>query len=370
MNPRERLLAALRGQPVDRVPLVLEGFHFAFRRQIEQHPDPGRREIARRAHDALVYYVDFPSHVNRYLVTPTQCIRTVRQEQGSGIVRTTSQLSTPLGPLTAIVEENAYSDTTWTVRYPVETRRDIEAIRSVAWELPKDLAAPDLTALPLDWQERAILQTKVSSPFVCVAGMMPYQMFLQLCATDLPLIEELTAQCTDRILDVLDHLFAAPGIEYLWMGGCEWLTPPMASPRLYETLVQPYEERIIAKAHQHGAICHIHCHGRVRSTIGLVLARGGDFFEPMEPPPDGDLTMAEGKSLAKGEVTLGGNVEARILVRADADAVEAATRLAFEGGKERMVLQTTAGPLQAMTPRMIQNYHRMLDVWEELSPVA
>jgi hypothetical protein len=46
--------------------------------------------------------------------------------------------------------------------------------------------------------------------------------------------------------------------------------------------------------------------------------------------------------------------------------VEAATRAAFEGGKERMVLQPTAHPICLLTPRMVENYHRMVDVWEQM----
>ena len=205
----------MRGEPVDRVPLVLEGFHFASKADLEAHPDPGRREIARRAYPDLVAYVDTPSLVNRYLVTPPQCIRTVAEEEGNGVVRTTSALSTPLGALTAIVEQNVRTDTTWTINYPVETRADIEAIRSVDWEIPQGLGPPDAAALPVGWPERTILLTRISSPFVCVAGMMPYEMFLEMCATHLPLITELTEQCTERILQVLDVLFSGPGIEYV-----------------------------------------------------------------------------------------------------------------------------------------------------------
>ena len=42
---------------------------------------------------------------------------------------------------------------------------------------------------------------------------------------------------------------------------------------------------------------------------------------------------------------------------------------AFEGGSGRMILKATAGPICALTPRMIENYSRMIDVWEELSPI-
>jgi len=35
-----------------------------------------------------------------------------------------------------------------------------------------------------------------------------------------------------------------------------------------------------------------------------------------------------------------------------------------------MVFQTTAGPYCAMTPQVVANYHRLIDVWEELSPIS
>ncbi len=35
MNPRNRLLAAIRGHPIDRVPLILEGFHYAPAERVE-----------------------------------------------------------------------------------------------------------------------------------------------------------------------------------------------------------------------------------------------------------------------------------------------------------------------------------------------
>ena len=180
-------------------------------------------------------------------------------------------------------------------------------------------------------------------------------------------IEGLTAICRDRILAILDVVLAGGSVEYVWMGGCEWLTPPMASPAIYEALVQRFEAPLIDRIHAAGALCHVHCHGNVRSTLERIIQRGADFTEPVEPPPDGDITFAEAKRLADGRITLGGNIEARILETAGIGAVEAAIRAAFEGTKERMVLQTTAGPIGPFTGRMLANYHRMIDLWEELS---
>jgi hypothetical protein len=370
VNPRDRLLATLRGEKADRVPLVLEGCQCASHAEIDALPDRGLAEIARRVFEHTAYHVVCPSHVNRYLVTPPQRITDVAREEPSGQVRIVSEIDTPKGTLTAITGRTGVTHTTWTIKYPVESLADIEKIRSVPWELPSGLAAPDVSQLLTSFAERGVLRTGVSSPFVCVAGMMPYQYFLELCATELGLIRELTAICHGRIMSVLDVLLAEKTIEYVWMGGCEWLTPPMGSPRLYEELVQPFETDLISRMHEAGALCHIHCHGNVRSTLEMVIERGADFFEPVEPPPDGDITFAEAKAIAAGRMTLGGNVEARVLENESVQAAEAAARSAFEGGKEHMVLQTTAGPIGTVTPRMLANYHRMIDVWEECSALS
>ena len=367
MSPRDRLLRTLRGEKADRVPLVLEGFTCADREQVEAIADPARREIAERIFGRTAAAIACDSYVNRHLVTPPQFMKEVSREEIGGNVRVTTEITTPGGKLTAVTERNPISNTVWTVKYPVESLEDIEKIRSVPWRLPEGLAPPDVSNAPADFDKRFIVRTGVSSPFVCAAGMMPYDCFLELCATELELIRELTAQCCERILSVLEVLLAPKTVEYVWMGGCEWLTPPMGSPKLYEQLVQVFEERVISRVHQAGAIAHVHCHGNVRSTLELVVRRGGDYFEPVEPPPDGDIGFAEAKALAAGRMTLGGNVEARILENEDAGVVERAARQAFEGGKFRMVLSNSAGPISAVTPRMRANYHRMIDVWEELS---
>jgi len=370
VTPRERLLRTLRGKPADRAPLLLEGLIYPSRAELDGEPDPLRREIAERIHNETAATINWPSHTNRYLVTPPQRMReTDRRPDGDGNVRVTTEIDTPAGPLTAVTGVNEQSRTTWTLKYPVEDFDDVEKIRSIPWELPHELRPPTDPDLPDDAGIRGVFRTGVSSPFVCVAGMMPREWFLELCLTDPELIDELTAEAHRRILAVLDVLLQPHAIEYVWIGGCEWVTPPMASPATYERLVQRYEAEIIQRAHAAGAVAHVHCHGNVRETLELVIAREADYFEPVEPPPDGDITFAEAKAVAAGRITLGGNVEARVLEHGSVAEAEAAARAAFEGGKHRFVLANSAGPISEVTPKMSANYHRLIDVWEELSAV-
>jgi hypothetical protein len=391
VTTRARFLDVMNGRPVDRVPLLLDGFlynevgylldrsrgydwhqqphwesapGFIFNNhgEIEQEPDPLKREISHRAVEICPIVLSWPSYENRYFMTPPSYFEESERAVEPGLVQSTVRINTPEGALTAVTARNAY--TVWTERYPVQSLEDVDRIRSIPWERPAALEAPRPEVLPPDFDRRYLLTTRVSSPFVCVAGMMPYQMFLELCATHMELLVELSRECHRRILDTLEVLLSTGRIDVLWMGGCEWITPPMASPDQYRTLVQEFEGDIIERAHESGALCHIHCHGNVRDTLELIVERGGDFTEPVEPPPDGDITFAEAKNLAGGRITLGGNIEAGLLKNGTAGEVELAVRNAFEGGTERMVLMPTAYPIDRFTRQMAENYHRLIDVWE------
>jgi len=368
MNPRNRLIQSLKGAWVDCVPLILDGCSFATRAEIAKLGDPRRREIAERAFELTAADVSVPSNINRYLVTPEDSIRLTDRRQQNGTTEWTHEIATPKGPLTAVTASAADTNTTWTIKYPVESLDDIDKIASVPWDLPTDLKGVDESDLPDGFETKCLLGTGVSSPFVCVAGMMPFQYFLELCATDLDLIKELTQTCLDRIMAILDLLLVGSKLDFVWMGGCEWLTPPMGSPQLYDELVQKFEAPLIDRMHDSGALNHLHCHGNVRSTLELAIERDADYFEPVEPPPDGDVTFAEAKKIAAGRITLGGNIEGRIVENESVEAVEAAARAAFEGGKDRMVLKLSAEVIQRkMSEQALKNLHKVIDVWEELS---
>ena len=181
MSLRERLLKTIRGEKADRVPLMLDGFLYNSREEIDKETDPGRREIGLRVFDHCAGFVNHPAPINRYLVTSGSHIKRLNTREEGGNVTTTSEIDTPKGKLTAVTTRNPVSNTTWTVKYPVESLDDIDKIRSVPWEVPPNLAPPDTSDLSPNFHERSVLKTSVSSPFVCVAGMMPYQYFLQLC---------------------------------------------------------------------------------------------------------------------------------------------------------------------------------------------
>lgn len=369
MSPRERFLGAIRGQTIDRVPLILHGFSCQSHDDVSKIDNPFRRQITERIIDETHFTVQVPSYINRMLVTPPQRIRSENKALPDGKIQTLGIIDTPKGELTFETRWDPISQTSWMTKYPVENIDDIKKIVSVIWELPANLNPPNLDNLPSEFAERGILATQVSSPFVCVSAMMEYEMFLEYCFIEFELIKELTEICKDRIMDCVKVLMSKSGIEYVWIGGSEWVTPPMAPHEIYDELVQEQEREIISYIHKSNAVTHIHCHGRIRDALPKTIERGGDYTEPVEPPPDGDITMAEAKKISAGRITLGGNVECRILCNETENVVEKAVCDAFDGGKFRFILSQTEGPSPVIHEHEYKNYMRMIDLWEKMSPI-
>jgi len=367
MTPRERFLATLRGEKADRVPMDLAGFTFESREAIDAHPDPYCREVAHRVYDETCFFRDLRAPINRYLVTPPQAIRSRSEVLADGTRLTRSVIETPKGTLAATTQYEPGPQTTWTTEYPVKSPEDIDRIASVVWELPHGLSTCEEDEPPEDFGRRGIRTVRVSSPFVCVAGMMTYELFLELTLTEPGLMARLTETCRQRVMAVLEVLLRRPDVDLVWIGGSEWVTPPVTSTRTYDALVQEPERCIIDYVHENSdAMVHVHCHGHVRHALVRTIERGGDYTEPVEPPPDGDITMAEAKELADGRITLGGNLECRVLCNEDEAAAEAAVRAAFEGGRERFVLRPTERQSPRMSEQELRNYQRVVEIWEEL----
>ena len=367
MTTKERFVGACRGAPVDRVPIFLKGFQlFTSRDQIAAIDDPLRRDLAERIYPLQNAFHIHGTGINRYFVTPPQLIH----EHASTIDAAGNQTSeyhikVEGGELTYEIGRNDRTETSWHVSYPVKTLRDLEAIRSVPWELPEN--SSPLMSRPQDPDDRLLTMIRISSPIVCVADTMSFEMFLELCATDLELISDLTRECHERISELLRYHLSGNAIDIVWIGGSEYVTPPMAAPEVYRSLVGPYEKELVETAHEAGALVWTHCHGSVYNALEIVAAGGTDLFEPVEPPPDGDVEFAKAKYLVRDRLTLGGNIESRILEAGESDEVVKAVNCAFEGRNDRMILIDSAGSVRKYTDRMAHNYHALIDTWESIS---
>ena len=106
----------------------------------------------------------------------------------------------------------------------------------------------------------------------------------------------------------------------------------MMGPRQWEEWVVPYDGELMRRIHARDpeARIHVHCHGRVGALLDSFLAMGVDSIDPVEPPPQGDITFAEARRRVGDEMTLYGNIEFVDMETETPDEIELLVRQALE----------------------------------------
>ena len=364
LSSRERILRTLRGEPTDRVPIAppipwniwddIEGR----KAQGWQAEDNFQQvmELVRKHCDETIRSRALGTVGDRsQLHCPGKHSEIVSTERSDGRTTITRVLHTPKGDLRTVIAMDAGVSTAWVVEPLVKDLDDVERILSV----PFDWVKPDMVAFRREVAqigERAVMEIGISTPMVCVSHVMHFDTFLAWTVAERPTIERLIDTVFERIHDKLEYVLERGAGALFWIGGSEQATPPMMSPRLYDDLVVKYDGRLIELIHKHGQYAHVHCHGKVATILDRLLAMGVDALDPVEPPPDGDIDLAEAKRRAAGRITLMGNIEFRHLEFATPHEIDVMVRRAIcEGPKDHMILYPSATAISRLSDRYRDN---------------
>jgi len=164
-----------------------------------------------------------------------------------------------------------------------------------------------------------------------------------------------------RRYDMTDVLFRICGPEYV--------TPPYLSPAYFETYSACYLRTICREIRDAGGIARIHCHGKAARVLDGFLTTDAEALDPLEPPPDGDLTLPDAFERAGGRFCLFGNIELRELEFAPPERIDALVKEAAEAARRYaekhacgFVLMPTTSPINVpLSPVAERNYLQMFD---------
>ena len=375
MTGKKRMLAALRGEPVDWAPIWLrEGFEID-----EETPDPNDFLNGWRAdpvYQSLKSYVEphiemttkwSAGHMNRFLMIPPHAVYAgERETRGEDMIRR-GFIRTPSGDLPFAHQWKWHNNNSWLTEHPVSSVDELRAVASIPWKLDRDLirrtAAQSYPKAQAAVGNRGVLRFSVSSPIVVISGLMSLQLFLELSYTHRSYMHELLQEITRRTMDVLRVVFEDDA--YLDttanFGGSEQVTPPMMAPELFDEFVVPYDGPLVSYLRSRGILVNVHCHGKVRHALRCMREMGVDSTDPVEPPPAGDVTFAQAQEIVDGRVTLIGNLEFDELTHLDPPAIRARVKEIFQNGNRRIILGTSAGPNTAVSQHVADNYRALVD---------
>ncbi|MCX7016101.1 MAG: hypothetical protein NTW86_26675 [Candidatus Sumerlaeota bacterium] len=370
MTGKQRMRAAILGEPIDRVPIWLrEGFDFCtppagkdnFAHGWQAEPDYRELWEFAREHCDMRLGWSPGGHFNRMLNIPPRFMKTETETVDRDTRRTRVTIETPKGNLISVSEQRRGVVTGWHIRRPVETMEDWEKLRSVPFEVaPVSYDGFDRARERLG--ERGVICLGLSSPWVVFAAPMPFETALLWSLTERALVHELLEEITQRILACLRAVFARPLDTTTNIGGSEQCTPPMMSPDAFAEFVTPYESRLVAFLHERGVPVNCHCHGRVSRALAEMVRCGYDSTDPVEPPfGGGDATIGRAREIVGDRLTLCGNLQFGELERSTPAEIRARVREILATGRRRLVLASAAGPISRMSPRLIANYRAWIE---------
>lgn len=177
----------------------------------------------------------------------------------------------------------------------------------------------------------------------------------------------------DVVLDILDRLHRQLRIVYDYclrhdladvyvLAGSDLAAPPLVSRQTFQRWIVPYATESIARIHEAGKKAIQHHRGHIREVLPDFLTMAPDALHTIEAPPVGDCTLEEAFAVVRDRLTLIGNIRYDDLRSMKEPELRAAvTDLLDRCRGKRFILAPTTGPYETdVSPRVIGNYLALL----------
>jgi hypothetical protein len=231
------------------------------------------------------------------------------------------------GPCPLSMEEiQSRGEMSWkTGKRWIETEEDFAAFLSLESLVP---AVPDILSVRTKEEQigdHGLPYAEVTDPFGMVSEMFPTEVFYVKTITDRPRIEALLSLTSRRILRSIEQLCRDTRRPFvLRLIGAEQAVPPFMSREDFLHFEGPFYRQVAETASKYEVPAAFHCHGPVREILDDVWRMGYSFVEPFEPPPRGNLSIAEALEMTAGRGVVFGGVDDVLLSTGSVDEVRRA----------------------------------------------
>ena len=371
MTSRERLMATLRGEPVDRPGVnfyEIGGFDVdpGDEDEFNVYNDPSWRpllELAEEQTDLI--------RMRSPRMTPTgencreEFFRSEHYTEGrSRFTRTVLRVAGRT--MTSLARRDPEMHTTWRLEHLLKDPDDLRAYLELPDEIfPAEPDVSNLVAAEAEVGDRGIVMVDTPDPICIAADLFSMADYTVVALTEEALFHRVLAKLARPLYERTETVARAfPG--RLWrICGPEYATEPYLPPRLFREYVVRYTTPIVRAIQAHGGFARVHCHGRIRSALPAIMEMQPAAIDPIEPPPLGDVLLADVRREYGRDLALFGNIEIRDIETAPAAQFERIVAAALRGGTagegRGFVLMPTACPCgRTITPRTSANYRTMV----------
>ncbi len=367
MTRRERLMATLHGRPVDR-PAV--SFY-----------EVGGFEIDPRDPDPFNIYND-PSWQPLLTLTEEQTdlirmrpplLRTpanpyftteISDDGASRLTRTTVRVSSRT--LTSLTRRDREVNTIWVLEHLLKDLDDLKAYLEIPDEVfTEEVDVSNLVATDQQLGDRGIVMVDTPDPICLAAALFSMEDYLVVAFSE-PVWFHRLLEKTARVLHRRTEIVAREFPGHLWrIYGPEYASEPFMPARLFEEFVSRYTGPMVEVIQRHGGFVRLHCHGRIRNLLPHFVRMGVTATDPIEPPPHGNIPLAEVRRDYGRDLVLFGNLEITDIENLPPAQFERVVAQSLHDGTagagRGFVLLPSAAPYgRTITPTTLANYETMV----------
>ena len=371
MTRKERLLATLRGLPVDRPPVCfyeINGY--------DEHPDdqdpfnifshPSWQpliDLAREKTDRIVMrgvaFKEIAPDPIGHIATDQTTIK-----NGSRCIRRTVHAGRRI--LTMETRQDPDINTIWTTEPLLKDLDDLDAFL----ELPvfgagETVNATEFLKVETDIGDTGLVMIDTPDPLCLAALLFDMSNYTMVALTEQERFHRLLERFSEVLLAKTEEVAKLlPG--RLWrIYGPEFASPPYLPPYLFREYVSRYVGPMIDLIHQSGGFARVHCHGNIRDILDDIVVMGADAIDPIEPPPQGDVTLKFVRERYGDRLVLFGNLECADIENLPTSEFEKKVRQALDegtaGSGRGFVLMPSASPYgRVLGERAMRNYEAMV----------
>jgi hypothetical protein len=257
--------------------------------------------------------------------------------------------------------------TSWQHEHLLKDAADLEAWLSVPETDPSGTVdVSGFLAIEESMGESGIAMLDTADPLCIAADLFDMATFTVVAFTEPRLFRRALDRVAARLYPMVEAVARAlPG--RLWrVVGPEYACPPYLPPELFEEYVVGYDTPIVEAIQRYGGFARMHCHGRIDAVLERIAATGCLAIDPIEPPPQGDVQLADVRRRVGEQMVLFGNLEASDLENLPEDQfarkVDRALEEGTDGPGRGFVLMPSSCPYgRRVGDRARRNYEVMLE---------
>lgn len=363
MTSRERLLGVLDRNPVDRVPIStyeLSGYNTrAFENNEPSYAH--LMDVIRERTDCVCMW---NPESNATILQSAAAVEIEAEDTREGHATITRRkLETPRGPLTNLTKVLDGIHTVWSVEHWCKSPGDVDAALEIPF-VPLDFDYSDLPRIQGEVGDNGIIMASLGDALCSAAELMEFGQYTLWALTETDHFVRTLDALHERIMENLRRMLDGAVVDLYRIFGPEYATPPYLPPACFERFVVPYVSDMVRLIHERGGRARFHSHGQIGKVLEHILATGPVALDPCEPPPDGDIELADLKKRVGDQLCLFGNLELKLLELGNADDVEDAVKNCMAAAKTGggYVIMPTAAPINVpLAKRTEENYLTFID---------